>query len=121
MAAGLLAAQQAGRGEVAGTAPLRFALLFSGHLPAAPGLRALLADAGPLRVPSLHCHGAGDRQLSAAQHAELEAAFGAGGRERIAHAHGHLIPSQRGQVRRYAAFVRRACGGAGAGDETEHE
>lgn len=121
VAAALCAAQQAGHGEVAGTEPLHFALLFSGHLPVAPELRALLARAGPLRVPSLHCFGDADRQLASPQHVELEGAFDPMARTTVRHDLGHIIPSQRGFVQRYVRFLAQVDMGRGDGGALEAE
>jgi predicted esterase len=100
--------------------PLRFAILLSGFPSPSPAHAALLAAAGPLRLPSLHVFGAAgaDRAVAARLSEALADAFDPAAGRRLARrgGGGHGVPRTRALVGAVQEFVRGcapAAGGSG--------
>lgn len=91
---------------------LRFVILCSGYVPAAPAPTALLG-AGTVHVPSLHVVGGADTGISAGASRALFECFG-GRREMVGHERGHVIPRQ--ALPQCRAFVLQHGGGGGVID-----
>jgi hypothetical protein len=87
--------------------PLRFAILASGYLPAAPEVRQLLGSCAPIDVPSLHIFGDGsaDLQVPPAASMELRDVFTIAGRRVLRHAGGHLLPATKSAAAAWLDFL----------------
>ncbi|GLC50616.1 hypothetical protein PLESTB_000399800 [Pleodorina starrii] len=104
----------------------RFAILASGFPSPLPEHRQLLAEVGPLALPSLHVYGSGggggaaaaaagggDRQIHPRESEALAAAFSCGSscagggprRVTLVHQSGHLIPATKGHAATFRAFL----------------